>query len=142
MVSTASFLFLCIKITCTDESLGLIRWKIVIHGFIDGYSRLVTGIRASNNNRATTVLNLFHDIVSEYGYPSRVRGDHGTENLYVAREMEVVRGEGRGSYIFGRYVYLLYDPFSREPYDIPSSVHNIRIERLWVDVTKGDDYSL
>ncbi|KAJ7228286.1 hypothetical protein GGX14DRAFT_296526, partial [Mycena pura] len=40
---------------------GLIRWGIVIHGFIDGYSRLITGLRASNNNRAETVLELFLD---------------------------------------------------------------------------------
>ncbi|KAJ4473970.1 hypothetical protein C8J55DRAFT_376515, partial [Lentinula edodes] len=38
---------------------GLIRWGIIIHGFIDGYSRLITGLRASNNNRGQTVLSLF-----------------------------------------------------------------------------------
>ncbi|KAH9907643.1 uncharacterized protein B0H18DRAFT_862262, partial [Fomitopsis serialis] len=38
---------------------GLIRWRIVIHGFIDGYSRLIVGLRASNNNRGSTVLDVF-----------------------------------------------------------------------------------
>ncbi|KAJ3840070.1 hypothetical protein F5878DRAFT_498744, partial [Lentinula raphanica] len=37
----------------------LIRWGIVIHGFIDGYSRLITALRAHNNNRSSTVLSLF-----------------------------------------------------------------------------------
>ncbi|KAI0309099.1 hypothetical protein OF83DRAFT_1072555 [Amylostereum chailletii] len=48
-----------------------------------------------------------------------MRGDHGTENFFVASRQEDVRGVGRGSYIWGR------------------SVHNIHIERLWVDVTSG-----
>jgi hypothetical protein len=76
----------------------------VIHGFIDGYSRFLLGIRAHSNNRASTVLTLFEDITSVYGYPSRTRGDHGTENLLVAGRMEQVRGLDRGSYIWGRYV--------------------------------------
>jgi hypothetical protein len=83
---------------------GLIRWKIVIHGFIDGKSRLATAMQASDNNRAETVLNLFLDAVDIYGLPSRVRGDHGTENLLVAEYMEDVRGITGGSYIWGRSV--------------------------------------
>jgi hypothetical protein len=81
---------------------ALIRWKIVIHCFIDGFSRLVTGIHAVGNNRAETVLNLFMHAIAKHGLPSRVRGDHGTENLRVAEYMEAVRGIGRGSYIWGR----------------------------------------
>jgi hypothetical protein len=59
-----------------------------MHAFIDGYSRLVTGIRAHNNNRANTVLDLFLNAAEEFCLPSRVRGDHGVENLEVAAHME------------------------------------------------------
>lgn len=61
----------------TRTFIGLIRWGIVIHGFIDGYSRLITGLRASDNNRAQTVLDLFMSATAAYAIPSRVRGDHG-----------------------------------------------------------------
>lgn len=83
---------------------GLIRWGIVIHGFIDGYSRLITALQASNNNRGETVLNLFQQAATVYGVPSRIRGDHGVENIQLAAWMEMHRGERRGSYIWGRYV--------------------------------------
>ena len=79
---------------------GLIRWKFVIHAFIDGFSQFLLGIRASPNNRATTVLDLFEDIVEVFGFPCSIRGDHGTENLFVAALMEEVRGVG--SYIWGK----------------------------------------
>jgi hypothetical protein len=78
----------------------------VIHGFIDGYSRLITGLLASDNNRAQTVLELFLAAAEIYGVPSRVRGDHGVENLLVAAYMETLRGEGRGSYLWGRLVLM------------------------------------
>jgi hypothetical protein len=84
--------------------LGLIRWGIVIHGFIDGYSRLITGLRASDNNMAATVLDVFLAAVRVYMVPLRLRGDHGVENLDVAIWMEGMRGQGRGSYIWGRQV--------------------------------------
>ena len=46
----------------------LIRWRIIVHGGIDGYSCLVTYLKASNNNRATTAFSAFEAGVSEYGF--------------------------------------------------------------------------
>ena len=92
----------------------LIRWKIVIHGGIDGYSRRIVYLHASSNNKAKTVYRLFREAVRECGWPSRVRSDKGGENIDVARAMLTIRGTGR-SHITG------------------SSVHNQRIERLWRD---------
>jgi len=37
----------------------LIRWRIVVHGGIDGYSRIPVYLHASDNNQASTVLRLF-----------------------------------------------------------------------------------
>ncbi|KAG8781599.1 hypothetical protein FRC12_021723 [Ceratobasidium sp. 428] len=93
-------------------------WGFVIHGIIDGFDRTITGIRVSNNNRATTVLNLFIDAVRQYECPSRCRGDRGGENIAVAMYMTIVRGPNRASYMWG------------------SSTNNQRIERLWLDVGK------
>lgn len=84
--------------------IGLIRWKIVTHGFIDGFSRFILAIKASNNNRAQTVYDLFLEFIPAHGLPIRVRGDHGGENVMVAAHMEQARGTGRGSYIYGRCV--------------------------------------
>ena len=55
-----------------DGNHKLIRWRIVVHGGIDGYSRLPIFIKASNNNRADTVLQCFLNAVEKYGLPSRV----------------------------------------------------------------------
>jgi hypothetical protein len=86
--------------------LGLIRWNIIIHGFVDGKSRFCVGLRVSGNNKAATVLDVFLEACRRYGIPSRMRGDHGTENIEVAIWMETNRGPNRGSYIWGRYVFL------------------------------------
>lgn len=94
----------------------LIRWRFVVHGGVDGYSRVVLYLRASNNNKSDTAKEAFLCGVQEYGLPSRVRSDKGGENVGIAEYMVNRRGIGRGSIITGR------------------SVHNQRIERLWRDL--------
>ena len=99
-----------------DGHHSLIRWRMVVHGGIDGYSRMITYLACADNNRSTTVFKLFHSATKQYGVPSRVRSDKGGENILVCHFMVSTRGIGRASHISG------------------SSVHNQRIERLWRDV--------
>ena len=83
----------------------IFRWRIVIHGGIDGYSRLPVFLKAADNNRADTVLSAFVDAVEKYGLPQRVRSDKGGENVKVAQYMLQRRGTGRRSHIAGRSVH-------------------------------------
>ena len=99
-----------------DGNHALIRWKFVVHGCIDGFSRRIMYLLCADNNRAATVSSVFEKAAEEFGWPSRVRGDHGGENSTVAAMMVEMRGEGRGSFIEG------------------PSTRNQRIERLWHEV--------
>ena len=100
----------------SDGHHKLIRWRLVTHCGIDGFSRMVVYLKCSPNNRASTVYELFLRAVQEFGLPSRVRSDQGRENILVAQHMLEHRGDGRGSIITG------------------SSTHNQRIERFWRDL--------
>lgn len=95
----------------------LIRWKFVIHGSIDGYSRLITFLKCSDNNESTTVLKLFDDATGIYGLPLRIRTDAGGENSKIWRRMLEHRN-------------------SPSCVIVGSSVHNQRVERMWRDVNR------
>ena len=99
-----------------DGHHSLIRWRLVIHGGVDGFSRMIVYLKCATNNKATTVLNEFYHATTQYGVPSRVRSDKGGENILVCHFMVAVRGVERGSHLAG------------------SSTRNQRIERLWRDV--------
>lgn len=61
----------------------------------------VVGLKASTNNRSSTVMRLFLEAVNEYGLPSRGRGDRGGENILVSVFMVKFRGPNRGSFLWG-----------------------------------------
>lgn len=97
----------------------LIRWRFVIHGCIDGFSRRIMYLFAATNNRAETVLYAFMNACRQLGLPEKVRCDKGKENVQVAAFMfqaHRVTNNQNNIVMAGR------------------SVHNQRIERLWRDV--------
>lgn len=94
----------------------MIIFGFVVHGCIDGFSRKILFMHCSNNNKSETVFSLFHRATENNGIPSRVRSDHGGENVLICDFMLEKRGLNRGSMLCGK------------------SVHNQRIERLWKDV--------
>jgi hypothetical protein len=94
----------------------LVRFGLVTHGCIDGFSRAVMYLRCCNNNKSTTTLRLFKDATRRFMTPKHVRGDKGGENVLIADEMILRRGLGVRAFKVG------------------SSKHNTRIERLWRDV--------
>ncbi len=100
-----------------DTNHKLVRWRFIVVGGIDGFSRLVTFLKCYDNNTSKTVLECFLSGLNQFGLPLRVRSDKGLENVSVADFMLTERGEG--SMITG------------------TSTHNQRIERLWRDVFEG-----
>ena len=93
----------------------LVRWRFVVHGAIDGFSRTVVYLQCATNNRASTVMAYFRDAISKYGIPNQVRSDRGGENIHV-------------------WEYMLEVHQSESAVVVGSSTHNERIERLWRDV--------
>lgn len=95
-----------------DGNHKLIRWRIVLHHAIDGFSRLVVFGRFSSNNRATTVFSLFQEAMRNYGRPLKVRTDYGGENADI-----------------WNYMVSSASVTDARPVIVGSSVHNQRIER-------------
>jgi transposase InsO family protein len=98
----------------------LILYGIVIHGIIDGYSRLIVSLVAADNNRAETVGTAFVHAALEHGVPRMYRTDFGLENSAVWATIRRFRED-----LGFRTKAILY-----------SSVHNQRIERFWKDASR------
>ncbi|KAH3710299.1 hypothetical protein DPMN_069774 [Dreissena polymorpha] len=98
-----------------DINHKLIRWRFIISGGVDGFSRFVVFLKCIDNNKSKTVYGCFKEAVSKYGIPKKVRTDQGMENLDIARYM-LDNGYGM---ITGK------------------SVHNQRVARMWRDVYEG-----
>ena len=101
-----------------DGNHKLIRWRMVVHGGIDGYSRLITFLGCHTNNKSSSVLSAFMDGVAKHGLPKKVCTDHGGENIEVWR-------------------YMMEAHSSDKCIITGSSTHNERIERLWRDVHRS-----
>lgn len=98
-----------------DTHHKLIRWRLVIHGGVDGYSRTIVFLHCATNNQASTMMSCYLDAVSNYGLPNQVRSDLGSENVDVWR-------------------YMVEQHSSESVVVVGSSTHNERIERMWRDV--------
>ena len=79
-------------------------------------ARLVTFLKCSTNNRASTVLESFIAATQTFGFPKKLRTDLGGENIEAWDYMVSHHGD-ESCIITG------------------SSVHNERIERMWRDVS-------
>ena len=99
-----------------DGNHKLIKWRFVIDGCVDGYSRLTVFLKCATNNRANTVLANLLEAIQRFRCPARIRTDYATENIKFAKWM------------------LEHHGIEKIPFITGLSVHNQRIERLWVDV--------
>lgn len=77
-------------------------WGFYVHGCIDGHSRLIIYLACCADKRQATVARLFRLAVAEFGWPSRARGDFGTENNEVERLLIAHWGMAHRAYLRGR----------------------------------------
>ena len=101
-----------------DGNHKLIRWKLVVHAGVDGFSRMIVFMNCSNNNKSETALHGFLNGTSLFGLPPRVRTDHGGENVGIWRHM-LLHYNDPSCVITG------------------SSTHNERVERMWRDMRRS-----
>ena len=96
-------------------------YGIAINGCVDGYSRYVVWLEASTTNSDPKVIaNYFIGAVKERaGCPKRMRGDLGTENVYIEDMQTFLRRDHRDEFAGGR------------SYISGRSTQNQRIEWFW-----------
>ena len=95
-------------------------FDIAIHGSIDRYSRKIMWMNAYHTNKDPIGIggHLVECVQDCGGCPRIVRGDRGTENVYVKGFQESMRRNHT-------------DRFANRPYMEGTSAHNQRIEAWW-----------
>ncbi|RXK38665.1 hypothetical protein M231_04072 [Tremella mesenterica] len=63
---------------------------------------MITFLRASDNNRASTVFESFSRATQEYGWPNCLRSDYGRENWDVKKAMETVQALSQSWFLHSR----------------------------------------
>ena len=134
-----------------DGNHKLIRWRLVVHAGVDGFSRSIVYIECASNNKSATVLNVFRVGVSEFGDESCVIAGSSIYNERVERMWrdvyrcvskhyaefgipDCVRS-GDGGENVGIWSYMLNIHSGDESCVIAgSSIYNERVERMWRDV--------
>lgn len=87
-----------------DGNHKLIRWKFIIHGAIDGHSRLVVFLKCSTNNTAA-VFSSFITATQSYGVPKRLRTDLEGENVDAWQYMVDYHGGDERCVITGSSIH-------------------------------------
>ena len=77
---------------------SLVNWGLM-HGGIDGFSRFIVFLKCSTRKNSETVKQCFLVATEHFEWPSRVRTDHGGENVKVSGLMEEGRGTNRGNWV-------------------------------------------
>lgn len=72
----------------------LVTWNVYIEGAIDGASRRVLFLHATDNKSADMEAAFMIDAVVEYGVPHKLRSDCGKENVDVERFARLLREAG------------------------------------------------
>ena len=61
---------------------------------------MVTVLKVSCDNQAITALNFYTGGIKEYGIPSHLRMDNGSEFVHIRSLMDHLNGSDRGSHIW------------------------------------------
>ncbi|CAL8406534.1 unnamed protein product [Arctogadus glacialis] len=118
-----------------DGNMRLIRWGFVTHGAIDGYSRLITYLSCSTDNRSTTVLSQFLKATCLYALPSR----HFYLMFYSLEDSEVLNPDNDVHRLSLHIVYLPEIQNRLEQFRQAWNLHPLRTEnnrtptQLWTE---------
>jgi hypothetical protein len=93
----------------------LMPWGFYIHGAVDGYSEFVVWMFLTTTKKSSKIFEIYQQAVTQYGRSNTIRSDKGGETVLIA------------------FAHILAD----KKYTTGRSVHNSKIERIWVEVQRN-----